>query len=35
MIYKGKGGIEYNLNSSPFAQGGEGKVYEIIGKPKQ
>ena len=23
-----------NQNSSPFAQGGEGKVYEIIGKPK-
>lgn len=33
MQYKGKGGIQYNLESSPFAQGGEGKVFNIIGKP--
>ena len=33
MIYKGKGGIEYNLNSSPFAQGGEGMIFDILGKP--
>ena len=34
MIYKGKGGIEYNLSNNPFAQGGEGKIYTIVGKPK-
>lgn len=33
MILKGKGGIQYNLEQNPFAQGGEGKVFNIIGKP--
>ena len=32
MILKGKGGIQYNLESSPFAQGGEGQIYNIIGQ---
>ena len=31
MIYKGKGGKQYNLAPNPFAQGGEGKVYDVIG----
>lgn len=35
MIYKGKGGIKYNLESSPFTQGGEGKIYNIIGEPNK
>lgn len=34
MIYKGKGGKQYNLASNPFAQGGEGKVYEVLGDMK-
>lgn len=33
MKYKGKGGIEYNLENAPFAQGGEGRVFHVIGKP--
>ncbi len=32
MIYKGKGGIQYNLENNPFAGGGEGKVYNVVGK---
>ncbi len=32
MILKGKGGIQYNLEASPFAQGGEGQIYNIIGR---
>ena len=35
MIYKGKGGLKYNLENAPFAQGGEGKVYNIVGEPKK
>ena len=31
MTYKGKGGKQYNLAQNPFAQGGEGKVYEVLG----
>ena len=34
MIYKGKGGKQYNLEQAPFAQGGEGKVYNIVGNAK-
>lgn len=33
MILKGKGGIQYNLESSPFAQGGEGQIFNINGHP--
>lgn len=32
MILSGKGGIQYNLESTPFAQGGEGEIYNIIGR---
>ncbi len=35
MIYKGKGGLKYNLENAPFAQGGEGKVYNIVGEPQK
>ncbi len=31
MIYTGKGGKKYTLESSPFAQGGEGKIFKVIG----
>ncbi len=31
MILKGKGGIQYNLEATPFAQGGEGQIFNIIG----
>ena len=33
MQYKGKGGILYNLEDKPFAQGGEGQVFNVTGKP--
>ena len=33
MILKGKGGIQYNLEANPFAQGGEGQIFNIIGHP--
>ena len=33
MRYKGKGGIQYDLEAKPFAQGGEGRVFNIVGKP--
>lgn len=33
MRYKGKGGIQYDLEAKPFAQGGEGQVFNIVGKP--
>jgi DNA-binding helix-hairpin-helix protein with protein kinase domain len=33
MIYKGKGGLEYNLSNKPFASGGEGEIYNIDGRP--
>ena len=35
MIYKGKGGKHYNLENTPFAQGGEGRVFNIIGEPQK
>ena len=31
MIYKGRTGQQYNLTSTPFAQGGEGVIYNVIG----
>ena len=31
MILKGKGGIQYNLEARPFAQGGEGQIFNIDG----
>lgn len=31
MILKGKGGIQYTLESRPFAQGGEGQIFNIDG----
>lgn len=33
MLYRGKGGKQYNLEQTPFAGGGEGKIYNIIGQP--
>ena len=33
MYYKGKGGKQYTLDQNPFAQGGEGKLYNVIGNP--
>ncbi len=33
MILIGKGKIQYNLEASPFAQGGEGQIFNIIGQP--
>jgi DNA-binding helix-hairpin-helix protein with protein kinase domain len=32
MSYKGKGGIQYNLAFKPFATGGEGEVYDVVGQ---
>jgi len=34
MIYKGKGGKQYELSVKPLAAGGEGEIYDIIGQPK-
>ncbi|MDR2720568.1 MAG: hypothetical protein LBC03_07190, partial [Nitrososphaerota archaeon] len=34
MIYIGKGGLKYNLETNPFNSGGEGSIYNIIGQPK-
>lgn len=31
MLYKGKGGKQYDLAQSPLAQGGEGRVYTVNG----
>lgn len=31
MIYKGRTGQQYNLASTPFAQGGEGVIYNVSG----
>ncbi len=31
MYYRGKGNKQYTLEQNPFAQGGEGKVYNVIG----
>ena len=33
MILRGKGGIQYNLAPTPFAQGGEGQIFNINGMP--
>ncbi|MCH5273417.1 MAG: leucine-rich repeat protein [Lachnospiraceae bacterium] len=33
MVLKGKGGIQYNLEARPFAQGGEGLIFNIDGHP--
>ena len=33
MKYRGKGGKIYNLENSPFAQGGEGRIFYVVGKP--
>jgi len=33
MLLKGKGGIQYNLEATPFAQGGEGQIFNISGHP--
>ena len=33
MILTGRNSVRYNLSDTPFAQGGEGAVYEIIGMP--
>ncbi len=32
MVYYGRNKKKYNLTSSPFAQGGEGKIYDVIGE---
>ena len=34
MILIGKGGKQYNLEPAPFAQGGEGEIYNVIGQPQ-
>lgn len=31
MTYIGKGGKRYNLENSPFAQGGEGRIFKVTG----
>lgn len=31
MILKGKGGISYQLSAQPFAWGGEGLIFDIVG----
>ncbi len=33
MIYYGRNGQRYSLDSSPFAAGGEGGIYNISGQP--
>jgi len=33
MIYKGKGGLQYDLSAKPLAAGGEGEIYDILGQP--
>jgi len=33
MLYRGKGGLQYALSPSPIANGGEGDIYDINGKP--
>lgn len=33
MVLKGKGGIQYNVEATPFAQGGEGQIFNISGHP--
>jgi DNA-binding helix-hairpin-helix protein with protein kinase domain len=32
VVYKGKGGIQYDLSSKPLAVGGEGEIYDVIGQ---
>jgi len=34
MIYKGKGGLKYELPQKPLTAGGEGEIYTVIGQPK-
>lgn len=29
MFLKGKGGISYNLEATPFAQGSEGQIFSF------
>ena len=33
MVYKGKGGKQYDLETQPLAAGGEGEIYNIKGQP--
>ncbi|MCL2622001.1 MAG: hypothetical protein FWD32_03120 [Firmicutes bacterium] len=33
MNLKGRGGISYVLENSPFAQGGEGMIFNVTGQP--
>lgn len=33
MIYRSRTREKYNLEQVPFAQGGEGKIYNVIGTP--
>lgn len=33
MIYYGKSRKSYNLEIQPFSQGGEGKIFDVIGNP--
>ena len=33
MLYRGKGGIQYDLSPPSIASGGEGEIYSINGKP--
>ena len=33
MIYKGKGGLQYDLAPTPLAAGGEGEIYNVNGQP--
>ena len=33
MLYRGKGGIQYDLLPPPIASGGEGEIYNTNGKP--
>jgi len=33
MNLKGKGGLQYNLSTTPIAAGGEGEIYNINGQP--
>jgi len=33
-MHKGKGGVQYNLSAKPLTAGGEGEIYDVVGKPK-
>jgi serine/threonine protein kinase len=34
MAYIGKNGMSYNLSATPFATGGEGEIYNVVGNTR-